>query len=333
MDSSAAAAAHPNIAFIKYWGNRDDALRLPQNGSISMTLAGLHTVTRVHFDDRREADALVLQRRAATPAEGERVSRHLDLIRDLSGIRARAQVTSAGDFPIGAGLASSASAFAALTVAAARAAGLDLTPTDLSRLARRGSGSACRSIFGGFVEWYAGQDDRSSHAEPLAEENHWGLVDLIAVVSGVEKPVGSSEGHRLAATSPRQADRLAGAEARLDACRAAILARDFAALAAIVELDSDLMHAVMESSTPALHYRTPASNTVMTAVRAWREAGHSVCYSLDAGPNVHCLCPVEEASALEQRLRSLPGVMRVLPARVGAAARILPLEDPLISLL
>jgi diphosphomevalonate decarboxylase len=125
-----------------------------------MTLAGLHTVTRVRFRGDLSGDSLILNRRPAGPPETERVTRHLDLVRSLAGISQRAEVVSASDFPIGAGLASSASAFAALTVAACSAAGLELTPTELSRLARRGSGSACRSIFGGFVEWTAGNDDR-----------------------------------------------------------------------------------------------------------------------------------------------------------------------------
>jgi diphosphomevalonate decarboxylase len=333
MDASAVAVAHPNIALIKYWGNRDNELRLPQNSSISMTLSGLHTVTRVHFSDGLAADTVDLQGRPAPTAEGERVTRHLDLIRRRANIRARAEVVSASDFPAGAGLASSASAFAALTVAAARAAGLDLSSAELSRLARRGSGSACRSIFGGFVEWAAGQDDLSSYAVPLAPPDHWPLADLVAVVSTTEKSVGSSEGHRLAATSPMQAERLLGAEARLAACRAAIRDRDFAALAAVVEQDSDWMHAVMESSTPPLRYRLPASHAVVSAVREWRASGAAVCYSLDAGPNVHCLCPMAQASALEPRLRRLPGVMQVISAGVGPAPRLLAEDDPLTGLL
>jgi diphosphomevalonate decarboxylase len=333
MDSSAVAAAHPNIALVKYWGNRDDILRLPQNNSISMTLGGLHTVTRVHFRDGLAQDAVALQGRPAATAETERVSRHLDLVRQQAGVATRADVASASDFPIGAGLASSASAFAALTLAAVRAAGLDLSPTDLSRLARRGSGSACRSVFGGFVEWFAGQGDETSYAAPLAPSDHWALVDLVAIVSTAPKDIGSSEGHRLAATSPVQAERLRGVQARLTACRAAIRERDFPALARVVEEDSDLMHAVMESSTPPLHYRLPVSFALMAAVREWRAAGQAVCYTLDAGPNVHCLCPAAEAPALEQRLRHFAGVVQVLTAGVGEGARLVAEGDPLTGLL
>jgi diphosphomevalonate decarboxylase len=240
---------------------------------------------------------------------------------------------SASDFPIGAGLASSASAFAALTVAAARAAGLSLTPTELSRLARHGSGSACRSIFGGFVEWLPGADDRTSFAAPLAGADHWALADLIAIVSGEAKPIGSSEGHRLAPTSPLQAARVATANSRIEKCRGAVLRKDFALLAAVVELDSHMMHAVMQTSTPPLLYWSAASITVMTAVRDWRLAGLDIAYTLDAGPNVHCLCPAAEVDLVSERLLSLPGVIQVLQAGVGAEARLLSPQDPLLALL
>ena len=333
MDSSAVAAAHPNIALIKYWGNRDEALRLPQNGSISMTLGGLHTVTRVRFGDDLAADRLILQGQADGGPALERVSRHLDRVRELAGLTARAEVDSASDFPMGAGLASSASAFAALSVAAAQAAGLGLSATDLSRLARRGSGSACRSIFGGFVEWFAGLDDRTSFAAPLASAEHWPLIDLVAVVSTTQKPTGSAEGHRLAKTSPLQEARLSRAEVRLAACRAAVAQRDFAALAAVVEEDSDLMHAVMETSTPPLKYRMPVSLVLMEAIRKWRSAGIMACYTLDAGPNVHCLCPPHQAEEIRNRLKAVPGVIQVISAGAGGAARLLAENDPLTSLL
>jgi diphosphomevalonate decarboxylase len=333
MDSTAVAAAHPNIALIKYWGNRDDALRLPMNGSISMTLGGLHTVTRVRFREALSTDVIVVDRRPATASAHQRVTRHLDLVRQLAGHMARAEVDSASNFPTGAGLASSASAFAALTLAASQAAGLDLSGADLSRLARRGSGSACRSIFGGFVEWTAGLDEPSSYAAPLAPADHWPLIDLIAVVSTKEKGVGSSEGHRLAATSPLQAGRVLAAEGRLAACREAIFARDFSRLAAVVEEDSDLMHAVMESSTPPLRYRTSVSLQITSAVRSWRAAGYFVCATLDAGPNVHCLCPASQAPAIEKLLMDLGGVLRLISAPVGLGARLLAETDPLTRLL
>lgn len=326
---SAIAQAHPNIAFIKYWGNRDPALRLPANGSISMNLAGLWTRTRVTFSPQATQDRLVLNGRESQGRALERVKIVLDWVREASGLRHAALVESRNNFPTGAGIASSASAFAALAVATAAAAGLQLTERDLSRLARRGSGSACRSIPGGFVEWLPGDTDGDSYAYSLAPPEHWHLADCIAIVSAAHKPVGSTEGHTLADTSPLQPVRVAQAPERLAHCRQAIQQRDFAALAEVVELDTHLMHAVMQTSHPPLLYWEPGTLAVMHAVRALRREGLPVAYTIDAGPNVHVLCPAEVHQRVRAALEQIPGVQRVLVAFPGGAARRLPDDAPL----
>jgi diphosphomevalonate decarboxylase len=197
-----------------------------------------------------------------------------------------------------------------------------LNEPELSRLARRGSGSAARSIPGGFVEWQTGTGDEDSFAFSIAEPGHWDLVDCVAIVSTVHKKTGSTEGHSIAPTSPLQAARVTDAPRRLEICRKAILERDFQAFASIVELDSDMMHAVMMTSTPALHYWKPASLEVMNCVRQWRMEGLSVCYTVDAGPNVHVICPAIEAPVVERKLHEIKGVERVLIARAGGPATI-----------
>ena len=319
---TAAAEAKPNIALIKYWGNRDEALRLPSTGSISMNLGGLFTRTTVTFSASFRADSLRIGSRSVTGPGLERVSAFLDLVRGMAGMDLRAEVASENNFPAGTGIASSASAFAALALAASKAVGLDLDEARLSRLARRGSGSACRSIPGGFVEWYMGNDDSDSYAESIAPPEHWDLVDCVAIVSTEHKQTGSAAGHPLALTSPLQEARVSDAPRRLDLCRRAILERDFESLAAIVELDSDMMHAVMMTSKPALFYWQPASVAIMEAVREWRKSGMPVCYTVDAGPNVHVICPREQAGGVERSVRALPGVQDVLVAGVGGPARI-----------
>jgi diphosphomevalonate decarboxylase len=318
---TASAVASPNIALIKYWGNRDDTLRLPANSSISMTLGGLETRTAVEFDPGLDDDTLTLNGTPAPPDSHERVRRHLDLIRHLAGLHERAHVVSQANFPTGAGIASSAAAYAALTLAACTASGLDLGPRELSRLARRGSGSAARSVFGGFVEWHAADGDEESFAEPLVPPDHWRLIDLIAIVSWEAKNVGSTPGHALARTSPLQEARLADAPRRLAECRQAIVARDFDRLATVAEQDSNLMHAVMQTSVPPLLYWEPRTLTVMQSVSSWRSLGLSVFYTIDAGPNVHCLCPAEIASEIASRLHGLSGVLDVLSCPPGEAAR------------
>jgi diphosphomevalonate decarboxylase len=320
--NTATALSHPNIAFIKYWGNRDHALHLPANGSLSMNLDGLTTRTTVTFQPSAAADTLVINGRPADRTALDRVSRILDIIRQMAGTGERAAVVSENNFPAGTGVASSASAFAALALAGSAAAGLELGEPELSRLARRGSGSASRSVPGGFVEWPPGSGDRDSFARSIAPAGHWHLVDCVAIVSTSPKDTSSLDGHALAPSSPLQEARVADTPRRLDICRRAILARDFDALAAIVEIDSDMMHAVMLSSTPALHYWTPTSEAVMSAVRRWRRMGTPVCYTVDAGPNVHVLTLGDEAQAVEKRLRQIPGVIDVRAARAGGAATL-----------
>ncbi len=320
---TATAIAHPNIAFIKYWGNRFNPTRLPANGSISMNLEGLTTQTRVTFSPGLTADSLRLNNLPATPPAIERVSRFLDHIRSLAGVQFYAAVESENNFPTGAGIASSASAFAALSLAATRALGLTLDDPQLSRLARLGSGSACRSIPGGFVEWWPGSGDADSFAFSLYSPEHWPLVDCIAVIAAEHKTTGSTEGHASANSSPLQAARVSDAPRRLALCRAAIRQRDFDTLAAVIELDSNMMHAVMMSSTPPLFYWEPTSLAIMKAVPELRKTGLPACFTLDAGPNVHIITTAAESQRIADFLRDLPGVQRVLIAPIGGAARIL----------
>ncbi len=319
----ATALAHPNIALIKYWGNRNHALKLPLNTSFSMNLEELSTKTEVVFHPSLKADQLILNREKSSPNAQTRVSRFLDKVRALAGIRTFAEVKSENNFPVGAGIASSAAAFAALALAASAAAGLQLDEAALSRLARLGSGSACRSIPGGFVEWAAGKDEQSSFAFSIAPPEHWQLSDCIAILSQEHKPVGSTQGHRLAETSPLQAARIADAPRRAALCRDAILQRDFEKLAAITEEDSDLMHAVMMTSHPALFYWQPSTLRIIQAVRTWRKHGLPVCYTIDAGPNVHVITLKEKTAEVKNRLQKLRGVQEVLTASVGGAAHLI----------
>ena len=320
--TTATAQANPNIALIKYWGNLDERLRLPSNGSISMNLDGLYTRTQVSFDASLAQDALELNGAETFGPALERVSAFLDQVRRLGGPVAKARVVSENNFPIGTGIASSASAFASLALAASQAIGLDLSEWQLSRLARLGSGSASRSVPGGYVEWLAGETDEESYAYSIAPSDHWRLADCVAIVSQVHKPTGSSDGHPLAQTSPLQAARVADTPRRLALCRQAILDRDFETLAELVELDSNMMHAVMMTSTPPLLYWRPETIAIMQAVQEWRLGGLPAFYTIDAGPNVHVLCPAELAGEVAARLQAIPGVDGILTATTGGPARL-----------
>ncbi len=315
--SSATAIAHPNIAFIKYWGNRDDSLRLPQNGSISMNLDELTTRTMVTFDSSLPHDIFDLNGIRQSGDALQRVTHHLNIIRGLRGISSRAHILSENNFPSDAGIASSAAAFAALTLAAVSAAGIEMNEKDLSRLARRGSGSACRSVPGGFVEWYRGNSDLDSFALSIAPPDHWALADCIAIADFAQKRTGSSEGHTRAKSSPLQASRVEDADRRLDICKQAILQHDFSALTEVIELDSNMMHAVMMTSTPPLYYWLPVTLDVMRAVQTWRKTGIPVAFTIDAGPNVHVICEAASSELVKNKLMHIQGVKDVLLAHPG----------------
>lgn len=316
----ATARACSNIAFIKYWGNRDETLKLPMNSSISMNLDSIYTQTTVQWDEALKSDELVLNGEQTIGQALMRVSEHLAFIRQRLSIDSFAHVESANNFPMGAGIASSASSFAALTVAAVAAAGVILSERELTTIARLGSGSASRSIPAGFVIWHQGDSHESSYAESFAPPDHWDLVDVIAIISGDHKAVGSRAGHTSANTSDLQMARVSGAGERLRICQQAILERDFATFADVVEHDSNLMHAVMMTSRPPLFYWLPTTLTVMSAVRQWRAEGIQVCYTLDAGPNVHCICTRFYADMVVQLLHQIVGVQDVRMASVGGGA-------------
>jgi diphosphomevalonate decarboxylase len=247
----------------------------------------------------------------------------LERVRGLAQMDVYAKVTSSNNFPTGSGIASSAAAFAALALAASTAAGMDMTEREVSILARTGSGSASRSVPGGFVEWQQGTDHQSSYAFTIAPPDHWQLVDLVAVVSQEHKATGSYAGHALADTSPLQAARVQDAPRRIDICRRALLEKDFEAFAEIVELDSNMMHAIMQTSSPRLNYWLPATVEIMQTVQDLRQFGIPACYTIDAGPNVHVLCLQEYSQRIAETLENIPGVIQTLKAQAGGPAQII----------
>lgn len=172
------------------------------------------------------------------------------------------------------------------------------------------------------MEWHAGTDDQTSLAASFASPDHWALADCIAIVSQRHKFTGSTEGHTTAKTSPLQDARVATTPARLASCREAILKRDFDSLAEIVEMDSNLMHAVMMTSQPPLLYWEPATITIMKSVQEWRQQGDACFYTIDAGPNVHVICPIEQMHKISKKLSAIPGVLEVRTAWVGEGARL-----------
>lgn len=310
---NALVTAHPNIALVKYWGKRDHALNLPAAGSLSMTLGPVRTRTSLRWGQER--DSFVLDGVEQGLRETAKIGRFLDLIRagrdDLGG----AEVVSDNDFPTAAGLASSSSGFAALAVAATRAAGESLPGPALSALARRGSGSAARSVFGGFVRMRAGEleDGSDACAEPVFGPGHWDLAMLLAVTVEGPKSVSSRDGmNRTQDTSPFFSAWVDTVEPAIEDAVEAIGARDFERLAGIAEASALQMHASAIASVPGVLYWRGATVDVVHAVRQWRAEGTPVFFTIDAGPHVKVCTPASEAEAVAQRLEALPGVQRVL---------------------
>jgi len=324
----ATARAGANIAFIKYWGNRDSGDNLPLNSSLSMTLSDAVSVTTVAYDPDLQVDEIYLDGERLLDHRAHRVVRHLDRIRsEYYSLHAR--VVSVNSFPAGTGMASSASGFAALTAAAIAAFGEGLPdPRALSVWARRASGSAARSILGGFVEWHAADSDEGSFAEVAFDAEWWDLRDVTVIVSADAKVISSTQGHRLAGAHPFMPARQRQVEQRLPALKAAMLRRDFAAFGALLEQESLEMHAVMISSTPSCLYLTPGSVAFLHAVRRWRDDGVAVAMTLDAGPNPHLICPADHEDEVLRRSQALAPGATVVRNRPGAGVTLL--EEHLI---
>jgi diphosphomevalonate decarboxylase len=317
------ARANINVALVKYWGKRDAALNLPATGSISLTLDGLGTEARVGFG-AGEADWLEVDGVPAVGNEAARLAGFLDVVRDGAGRRERARVAMRSHVPRGVGLASSAAAFAALALAASRAAGLVLDPCALSALARRGSGSAARSVFGGFVEWHRGTraDGADSVAEPLLAPEAWDVRVVVAITSTAPKAMPSREGMTRAAASPFYPAWLAGADADLAAARAAISARDLEALGLLAEHSALKMHAVGLAARPPLLYWRGATVDCLHRVWALRAEGVAAFFTIDAGPQVKVLCRPADAPRVTEALAGVGGVERVLTCGPGRGAEV-----------
>ncbi len=322
--SRAVAEANTNIALVKYWGKRPGPLNLPAVGSLSLTLAGLSTRTEVRFDKDLDQDRLVLNGEVESGRALEKVSTFLDLIRQPAGVALRAEVRSANNFPTAAGLASSASAFAALALAATRAAGVTLDGRALSILARQGSGSAARSIFGGLVRMHKGErpDGTDSFAEPL-DAADWGVRLVVGVTSEAKKATLSTDGMNLTArTSPFFAPWLTANVEDLALAEAAIRVRDLDALGVVTEQSAMTMHASAMAARPAVVYMKGATLDGFHAVQAMRKEGVRAYFTCDAGPHIKALTDAATADEVARRLAAVPGVLRTIVCAPGPDARV-----------
>ncbi|MBL8920632.1 MAG: diphosphomevalonate decarboxylase [Myxococcaceae bacterium] len=324
----ATAKAHPNIALVKYWGKRDERLILPHQSSLSVTLGPLAVTTMVEFTTERGADEVRINGRTAAGAERERVVALLDVVRREAKKRlGRARMVSAGDFPAAAGLASSAAAFAALAVAARTAAGFARDTRAESILARRGSGSACRSVQGGFVRWNRGRraDGKDSFGEQVFGERHWPeLRLLVGMVSREEKEVKSRDGMRATVeTSPYYPAWAKDAEAEARRIVPFIKRRDLEAVGTIAEQNAWRMHATAFAAMPPLCYLKPQTLSVIEACRELRRRGTGAWFTLDAGPNPVLLTTAGDEATVARVLEQ-HGAAEVVSCRPGGDAELVP---------
>ena len=326
LEQEVTARAYANIALAKYWGKVDARRNVPAVPSISLTLEPLVTETRVRFDKSLREDRVRLDGRGATPAEKERVVKMLQHVRREVGTRVFAEVVSDNRFPTAAGLASSASGFAALAASACGAAGLDWGPRKLSALARASSASAARSIFGGFVELPAGERGQSDlHARPLAAADHWDVRLVIAVTEPGPKKVGSTEGmERSRKTSPYYDPWVERAPRWAATIKRAIRERDLDGLGAAMEQSTLGFHCCAMTAEPPILYWAPATIAALNTIRRLRDRGTSVWATMDAGPHVKALCAVADASRVRRALERTPGVTRTLIAKPGPAVAVNP---------
>ena len=316
------AAAPSNLAFIKYWGKIDDNLNLPANGSISMNLSGLFTTTTVDFDSRYKSDSVIIDGRK-DEKEKRRVISHLDRIRKSAKINFKARVVSQSNFPSSTGLSSSASGFAALTLSASCAAGLKLTEKELSTLARLASGSACRSIPGGFVEWRTGKTSNHSVAFSLYPPNWWDIIDVVLVLSDSKKDIPTTEGQKLAFSSPFFTNRLERMESKIKKLKKSLTEKDFSVFGTLVENEALELHAVMLTSTPSLIYLHPETLFFMKEVVKWRKEGLEAYFSLNTGQALHILCQSNNLARVKLKLADFHNIKKIIISRPGVGARII----------
>ncbi|EEW53025.1 diphosphomevalonate decarboxylase [Limosilactobacillus antri] len=319
----ATAKAHTNIALVKYWGKKDQELIIPQTDSLSLTLDEFYTTTTVDFDQELASDQVMINGQQLGGPAARKVTRLLDIVRQRSDLTARARVDSHNHVPTAAGLASSASAFAALAGAASQAAGLQLDRRGLSRLARRGSGSATRSVYGGLVEWQAGNDDQTSYAVPIMEEVDFGIEMIAILIDTRQKKISSRFGmQQSVATSPYYRLWPEVVAHDMVAVKKAIAARDVDQIGAIAEENALRMHALTLSAAPGFTYFDSDTLKAMAIVRELRANGINCYFTMDAGPNVKVIYDRVNREAVYSSLADQLGADRLVVAKPGPGIKI-----------
>ncbi|NVM44351.1 MAG: diphosphomevalonate decarboxylase [Candidatus Lokiarchaeota archaeon] len=338
----ASAIAHPNIALIKYWGRALDQpsyLNIPTNDTVSMTKESINyaksgidliTHTTIEFSENFIEDTGFLKtNEKLVPFDNvqmKRVVKVVEALREMADITLKFKMVSENKFPTAAGLASSASGFAALATCTSKALNLNLNRTELSKYARLGSGSAARSIHGGFVYWNRGNSHDTSYAEQICECNEFDIAAVIAVINRGKKDVTSDVGHDSAHSSLFNQIKIKESQEKSVEIRKAIENNDFTTVGMISEKNCLYMHSVMMTSDPPLFYWNPDTLKVIKAVinnrnqyfqtykminkgvKQKEKEGIECYFTVDAGPNIHCLCRTEDIDAVQYFIQNKIGI-------------------------
>jgi len=320
----ASAVANANIALVKYWGKRNDALILPQNSNVSVTLDGLTATTTVDFDKGYSKDIFILDGKEQSGEELERVVAILNILRKKAGIKHFAKVASENNFPTAAGFASSAAGGAALALAASKAAGLNLDEKELSILARINSGSASRSIAGGFVEWVKGKKDdgSDSYGVQIAGKEHWPEFRILACVLSTEKKkIKSRAGMKQSvANCPFYPAWRETAEQDTQKMKELVMKKNFSEVGKLAEHNCLKMHATMMATTPAIIYWNEKTVELIHAIMNWRDEGLESYFTIDAGPQIKIICLAKDVPEITKRVKAL-GVDQVMECKPGDGAK------------
>lgn len=314
------AKAHANIALVKYWGKKDEDLILPYNNSLSLTLDAFYTITRV---SQAKEDCFILNGQVQTGEIYSDMIDYIDLFRKRSKIKDAILIESKNYFPTAAGLASSASGFAALATALNAYFELNMKQKEISILARRGSGSASRSIYGGLVEWLQGDDDLSSYAVKVDPAN-FDIGMLAVIIDDKEKMIKSRAGMKqTVATSPYYSVWVETAQQDIEAIKKAIKNQNVHAIGRIAEHSALKMHASMLTTKPAIMYFQDLTMKVLHTVYALREEGVTAYFTMDAGPNVKIITTLEDKDKIIDKLSEFIDKDALIYSGVGPDAKLI----------
>lgn len=318
----ATAISHANIAFIKYWGKKNTKLNLPQNTTLSVNLDNLTTTTTVEFSDEFKEDSVIIDNEKSTD-EFNRTIKFIDIIRNEAKIQLKAKITSVNNFPKKSGLASSSSGFSALALAGSSAAGLKLSEKELTILARRGSGSASRSIPDGIVEWKEGDGNKNSFAYKIHDKDYWDIQAIVLIHTTKEKKVGSTEGHEFARTSPFYDQRLKIINSRISKMKKAIKEKDFETFGLLLEEEAIELHVIAMTSKPPILYWEPKTIEIMKFCQQIRnDKNLPVYFTMDAGPQPVLFCKKKDTKKILSHLKTLKGIEKIIVCKPSDGAKL-----------